>query len=365
MNSHQIPQNVVKSVSDPGPADVHTIRDLGQFANGWWAGNDGVMGATEAASPIPVDNEYFNFPEFLREDLFRDDVGELARGAESNTTGWRLSRDPTQVRFWAIAKDIDARDEANHADAWVRVNQSTVAALTIKQRIHSEKMAAYAISGTDDQTGTQTNPWSNTMAVTNRWDNQMDGTPYSDIIAAKRVVTNGDHAVGPMFKPNALFIPAEAEDALMNNDQVAQMLETDSSELVSKLTDRQALARALKVEYLYVGDMVETSSNKKVITSTSADPTYENVNPNKNGYLFYKAPRVIWGIPTGFARFEYQVPGLTTGMIGNRAGMNTTMRVNRIPHPLAHGYRLELIFSYVDKVLAPDVGIQLTNIVTP
>ena len=356
-----IPTNVVKSVSNPGPADVHTIQDLGQFANGWWAGNDGVMGATEAASDIPVDKEFFNFPEFLREDLFRDDVGELARGAESPTTDWRLSREPTQVRFWAIAKDIDARDEANQ-DAWVRLNQSTVAALTIKQRIHSEKMAAFAISGTDEHTGTQTNPWTNTMAVTNRWDNQMDGTPYSDIITAKRTVTNGTNAVGPMFKPNALFIPPEAEDALMNNDQVAQMLETDSSELVSKLTDRQALARALKVDYLYVGDMVETSSNKKVITSTSADPTYKNVNPTKNGYLFYKAPRVVWGIPTGFARFMYQVPGLTTGMA---RGQNSTMMVRRIPHPLAHGYRVELILSYVDKVLAPDTGIQLTNIVTP
>jgi hypothetical protein len=284
---------------------------------------------------VPVDKQsgvYFTYP---KDEWLRDSAQKRADATESAGSGYTLATDSYQTDVYAFHKDVGAQAVAN---ATAPLNPMAEAAVFASSRILLRQELDFANSffktgvwGTDWVGHATTNTGTNFI----QFSNYSTSTPIETIDRAKEAVVG---VTG--FDVNTMVVGKAVFNVLKNHPAIIDRIKYTSADVVTE----QLLAKYFGVEKFLVAKALVNSSKEGQANSIGyvyADSillTHSAANP---------------GLLTPSAGYTFA----WTGYSGLGAG------TYQIPMPLAKATRIEAEASWVNKVVAADLGIFLSDVV--
>ncbi len=258
--------------TNPTAGDVHVSRSLTNFSEFWSQSEEAFVGLRGMPN-MPVDKQFDQFTEWLREDLYRDEFQEVADDGDVPEMQARLATDNYNCRVWKLRAAITDRQRAN-ADSQINLERGKTAALMLKAKIRRENLwvAAFFVTGVWTATGSDAAPGT-------LWD-VATATPIDDIRTAMRAISlTGVNA-------NRITFGREAWDTFLSSDDLLSRVEGGATVERPALVQRRLIAQLFEIEEVNVLNAVEATNVKGATEVLARIGAQDDV-------LIYAAPQQV------------------------------------------------------------------------
>jgi hypothetical protein len=289
---------------------------------------------------IGVQKQSDTYFEYNREDFFRDEAQERAKGTESAGGDYEVSiADPYYARKYAFHMDVNEEDRVN-ADNPLKPNEDATEFVSHKlllkrENIWAQKYFRPGVWGTEVQgvesgaTADQTLQWNEPTA---------DPVAFVDNLRTQMQENTG-------YKPNTLVFSPYVFNALKNHPDIIDLIKYTQKGVVTM----DLVASLFEVDNVYVPSAIMNTQAK------GKAGAYEFIM-GKHASLMYveKNP----GLKKPSAGYTFAWTGLKgAGAMGNR--------IVRIPMPWLgmDTERIEGEMAFDHKIVGADLGIFLKDIV--
>lgn len=282
------------------------------------------------------------FMKYDRGDWLRDEAEKRADATESVGSGYNVGRDTYQCDVYAFHKDVGDQIVANSINAFNPIADAT---RFVASRLLLKQERDFA--NTFFKTGVWANDWA---GVTNASATANGSTLYvhfSDYANSDPVQTieNAKERIGTTtgYEANTLVMGRQVFAALKNHPEIIDRVKYVSDEVVTE----QLLARLFGVDRLFVA---------RSLVNTAKEGQNESLalNFGKSILLTHSAPNP--GLLTPSAGYTFSWDGVSDGS-GLAIG-TTSFRLQEL-----RAERVESQSAWSNKVVAPDLGLFLNNII--
>lgn len=329
----------------PTRQQIHIDRALTNMSVAYAQSADNFI-ADKVFPTIPVQKQSDTYFVYNRDDFFRDEARERAKGTESAGGDYDIDNAPPYfARVHAFHTDVNEQDRVN-ADTPLRPNEDATEFVTHKlllrrENLWAEKYFKEGIWGTDVQ-GVAGTPTESQIL-------QFDNAASTPIETFTEMNTQMAQTTG--YKPNTLVISPHVFAALKNHPDILDRIKYTQKGVVTI----DLLATLFEVENVYVTWAVQNTAPKKA-SSDANKPTPLDFVMGKHALLMYveKNP----GIKKPSAGYTFAWTGLKgANALGGR--------IVRIPMPWLgmETERVEGEMAFDQKVIASDLGIFMRDLV--
>lgn len=184
------------------------------------------------------------------------DVKKLAPRTEVNRIGMSISNNSYYADVYGLGMDFDEQTLANE-DAALDIRSAGAQTLMTRLMIHREEQfaASFFAAGI----------WGSQSTPSNLWSDYTNGTPITDVTAARRAMQLKSGG----FKPNTMVIGKEVRDILINHPDILARLNGGATVSNTALITNAKLAEIFEVENLYIMEAVKNSSVEGVAESNA------------------------------------------------------------------------------------------------
>lgn len=295
---------------------------------------------------IPVQKQSDTYFIYNRDDFFRDEAAERAKGTESAGGDYDVDQAPPYfAKKWAFHMDVTEEDRVNSDDP-LRPNQDATEFVSQKlllrrENLWARKFFTAGVWGTETQ-GVEATPGENQVL-------QFDNAASDPISIFTTQNTRMAENTG--YKPNTLVLSPYVFNALKNHPDILDRIKYTQKGIVT--TD--LLATLFEVENVYVPWAVQNTAPKGAGAGAN-QPNPLNFVMGKHALLMYveKNP----GLKKPSAGYTFAWTGLKgSGAFGNR--------VVRIPMPWLgmDTERIEGEMAFDMKTVGADLGIFMKDLV--
>lgn len=323
----------------------HIDRALTNISVAYLQGNDAFI-ADKVFPIVNVTKQSDVYFEYSKADMFRNEVQERGRGAESVGGEWNFSlAPPYYCRKFAFHYDITQEERVNY-DSPINVDRDAVSWLSQKMLLKREidfanKFFKASIWG-QDLTGVASS--SPTSGQVEKW-----SRATSDPVA---VVNTHMLAMAENTgkKPNFAIMAPDVFYALKNHDAIMDRIKYTQKGIITK----ELIASLFELDDIYIPwGIYNAAGNTPTMDDTTADMNF--IYKGKM-LLGYKASRPALKEPTSGYIFSW------TGLEGSSSYGS---RVVRLPmdHLGLGTERIEMEMAYDQKLICADMGYFFTDLV--
>lgn len=322
-------------VSDVGPrADLYVDTYLTDFSLSYRVSEQDFI-APKAATEVSVRKESAIYRVFPRGYFWRDEAEVRPLGGRPVQVGYTTDKGTYHAEEWALETTIDDRERAN-ADSDLTLDETGVALLEGKQMIRQDRLWA--------EEAWKAGVWGADYAGAVDF-GQFDDTAVDPVAVMKVMIRRLKKASG--FKANTIILGANVEDALSVNPSMVDRIKYTQTGII----DNALLASLFKVANVMTAESIYNSANE------GADDEFEYILDPNAIWIGYIEPQARLNAPTAIARFGWT--GLIEGQTNKQGGVITRGRDGRAYTDWIHSRQ-----AFDIKVVAPDLGIFLTDAVT-
>jgi len=288
---------------------------------------------------VPVRKQSDLYWKYSKSDWRRTDVARRAPGTESPGVGWNFDTDSYFAHVYAVHKDVDDQLRAN-ADSNFNLDRDATEFVTNQLLLKRDLdwNGTYFKSGvwnTDLAGGDDFGQWSDAGS-----------DPIGDV--AQYVV---DFRRETGFAPNIMILGAEVMKALKQHPDIIDRIKYTQRGIVTE----DLIATLFGVEQLYTSyATVSTGPQIPDARSQDAAASYDFITNAKSALLLYAPSTPSVMTPSAGYTFTW------SGYLG---GNSQGVRVKRFRMENIASDRIEAEATYDMKVVCPDLGIYLNDVV--
>jgi hypothetical protein len=283
---------------------------------------------------VPVARKSDVFKVYRKEDFMRASARKRIGAVESAGGGFEFDANKQyNCDVWSFHVDIDDYTRAN-ADPPIDVERDATELITRVLLLTREKVwvdTAFTNGvWANEYTGVASGPGADQFL---RWDNA-NSDPLGDVKRARLAIkaTTG-------FLPNTLVLDERVYEALFEHPQIVERIKYVQRALPGDLDDRALLARAFRVQNVYVLGAVMATGPENAATISYLS--------GKHAWLGYVAPRPGLLQPSAGYVFTWRLPGVPEG---------GRVAIERFRMPHLRADRLEANMAFDVKVVSADLG---------
>lgn len=283
---------------------------------------------------------------YSKADMFRNEVKERGRGAESAGGNWNVSEaDPYYCRKYAYHYDITQEERVNY-DAPLNVERDTTQWLTQKMLLKREmdfadKFFKTGVWGTDIS-GVTTSPVKGTSVL--KW-SDATSDPVSDV---NNLMLSMASSTGK--KPNFAVISPDVFYALKNHDAIMDRIKYTQKGVITA----ELIAALFELDAIYIPWGV-----------VNAGPQTAGYDDTEDDIDFIYTGKMLLGYRTRNASLKEPSAGYIfawTGLEGASAYGSRMVRIKMDQLGLGTE-RLEMEMAYDQKLICKDMGVFLTDLI--
>ena len=288
---------------------------------------------------VPVRKQSDLYWKYSKSDWRRTDVARRAPGTESPGVGWNFDTDSYFAHVYAVHKDIDDQLRAN-ADSNFNMDRDATEFVTNQLLLKRDLdwNGTYFKSGvwnTDLAGGTDFGQWSDAGS-----------DPIGDV--AQYVV---DFRRETGFAPNIMILGAEVMKALKQHPDIIDRIKYTQRGIVTE----DLIATLFGVEQLYTSYATVAAGPQLPDARTQdAAASYDFITNAKSALMLYAPSTPSLMTPSAGYTFTW------SGYLG---GNSQGIRVKRFRMENIASDRIEAECTYDMKVVCPDLGIYLSDVV--
>lgn len=329
----------------PTQADLHVNVPLTNVSVAYMQSADSYI-ATKVFPKVPVAHQSDLYWKYSKSDWRRTDVQRRAPSTETPGVGWNYTTDSYFAHVYGVHKDIDDQLRAN-ADSNFRLDSDATKFVTnqllLKRDI--DWCSRFFTTGVwaTEYTGVGATPAAGQFL---QWDDS-GSDPLQDVsswIVAYRQLTG--------FKPTFMVLGAYVLQALQNHPSILDRIKYTQRGVITE----DLIAAFFNIDKLYVAyatQAVTPQINDAVAQDAAA--TYSFVANAKSALIGYAPSGPALMTPSAGYTFTWNGYNPT----GNGEGLR--VKSFRMEHIASD--RIEAEMTYDMKVVAPDMGIFLNNVV--
>jgi hypothetical protein len=277
------------------------------------------------------------FVTFPREYFWIDEFRVRPLGGKAEVTDFNIGSDSYSVEEVALAHKIDDRVRAN-ADDPIDPDRQAMRLLTTQAMIHREKK------------------WASGFFVNTLWGSEKVGTTDTDFVQWDSATSNPMLDVDTWsdemesttgVRPNVLVLGADVWKFLRSNDDIREVIKYTQTGIPTV----DLVAQFFGVDKIVIARGIENTAKEGQTAS------YSRIIGAENGLLLYAAPSP--GLEQPSAGYTFAWTGLIPGEANAFGGV-----IQRGRDDFAHSDYIELRMAFVHKLVASELGIFLTDIVT-
>ncbi|MMZ45267.1 hypothetical protein D3C76_169790 [compost metagenome] len=289
---------------------------------------------------IGVQKQSDTYFEYDRDDFFRDEAQERAKGTESAGSDYNIEvADPYFARVYAFHVDVNEQDRVN-ADDPLRPDQDATEFVTHKlllkrENLWAQKFFKAGVWGTEFQ-GVDSAPTDGQVL-------QLDQPAADPVRFFNKISTQAIEATG--YKPNTMVLTPYVYNALINNEDILDRIKYTEKGIATL----DLLASLFEVDQVYVPWAIQN-------TEAKGKQGKYSFMLGKHALMMYVEKNPGLKKPSAGYTFAW------TGLMGAGAYGN---RITRIPMPwLGHDTeRIEGEMAFDHRVVGADLGIFLKDLV--
>lgn len=288
---------------------------------------------------VPVRKQSDLYWKYSKSDWRRTDVARRAPGTESPGVGWNFDTDSYFAHVYAVHKDIDDQLRAN-ADSNFNMDRDATEFVTNQLLLKRDLdwNGTYFKSGvwnTDLAGGTDFGQWSDAGS-----------DPIGDV--AQYVV---DFRRETGFAPNIMILGAEVMKALKQHPDIIDRIKYTQRGIVTE----DLIATLFGVEQLYTS-YATVAAGPQIPDARTQDAaaSYDFITNAKSALMLYAPSTPSLMTPSAGYTFTW------SGYLG---GNSQGIRVKRFRMENIASDRIEAECTYDMKVVCPDLGIYLSDVV--
>lgn len=323
----------------------HIDRALTNISVAYQQGADAFV-ADKVFPIIPVQKRSDVYFQYSKEDMFRDEVQERGRGAESAGGNFNVEeKDPYFCKKYAYHYDITQEEKTNY-DAPLNVDRDAVEWLTAKMLLNREVNFANKFFTTGvwskDLTGVSGTPAANQFK---KW-SDATSDPVSQI---NHIMLEMSGSTG--VKPNFMVMSPDVFYALKNHEDIIDRIKYTQKGIVTL----DLIASLFEVDKIYIPWGVVNAGKQTPDYSEDNDAT--SFIYSGKVLIGHRALRPSLKTPTAGYIFAW------TGLEGASNAYGS--RINRIRMDMLGlgTERIEIEAAYDQKVICSDMGTFLTSVV--
>jgi hypothetical protein len=316
---------------NPTPSDVHINRSLTNISIAFMQSADTFI-ASKLFPAVPVMKQSDLFFKYNKGDFLRIEGKRRAPGTESAGGGYDIGTDNFFCHEYSLHKDVtwnerDNSDEPLNADRdateWVTENL-----LALRERDFLRTIFVEA-------------NWSTNAAPTTKWD-VAGSTPIEDIKKWARATAKS------IAKPRSqlkLVVTPDVDDVLSEHPDFVDRV---------KYTSRDSVSTALIANLCGIGEYLVTEAVEAPNAKGSADQDdVEYMVDENQAVLMWVAPRPSLKTPSAGYIFSWTA--------GDRS---FAPRIDKFPMRKLRADRIEGMMNYDIKIVVPDAGMYLKELLT-
>lgn len=328
----ELKDRMVRKNAQPSQSAVHTDRPLTNMSLAIMQEESAFI-ADRVFPSIPVSKQSDLYRIYPRGAFNRDQMKKRAAGSETAGVGYETSTVPYFCDVWGLHHDINEQEEEN-ADAEVDLDFESTELLSMQALINRDAQWAskFFVPGA----------WSNETDLTgSEWTAAGGGTPLETIEARRLAMLRRTGK-----KPNTMVLSPEAWSILKNHpDLVDRMNRGQTSGPAMALL--QNFAELVEIPRILVAESIVNSGAEGL--ADSHDFIF-----GKHCLLLHVAERPGRYVASAGYTFTW------TGLSGNNVAGT---RMTRFEDIRTRSRRIEIESSYVQELIADDLGEMLTNVV--
>jgi hypothetical protein len=330
----------------PGSPDLHINAPLTNVSVAWLQSNDDFI-ASDIFPKVPVEKRSDLFWKYSKSDWQRTDVKKRAPGTESVGVGWNQTTDNYYCDVYAVHKDIEDQVRANADSNW-NLDADSTRFLTnqLLLRRDLDWAAAFFKTGVWGTEYTGIGSGSPTSSQFLQW----------DLAASDPLMNQTDWATDFRLQNGMDFsfmvVGADVWKALKNHPAILDRIKYTQKGIVTK--DLVAsFFDVPKLKVAYASQSLGPQINDAVLQDAAADKAW--IIDAKSILLGYapSSPSLL----TPSAGYTFTWKGYQGG---NKEGLS--MSQFRMQHLKSD--RIEGEMTYDMKVVSPDCGVFLSNVVS-
>lgn len=322
----------------PTQSDLHVNVPLTNVSVAYMQSADTYI-ADKVFPKVPVRKQSDLYWKYSKSDWRRTDVARRAPGTESPGVGWNFDTDSYFAHVYAVHKDIDDQLRAN-ADSNFNMDRDATEFVTNQLLLKRDLdwNGTYFKSGvwnTDLAGGTDFGQWSDAGS-----------DPIGDV--AQYVV---DFRRETGFAPNIMILGAEVMKSLKQHPDIIDRIKYTQRGIVTE----DLIATLFGVEQLYTSyATVSTGPQIPDARTQDAAASYDFITNAKSALLLYAPSTPSLMTPSAGYTFTW------SGYLG---GNSQGIRVKRFRMENIASDRIEAECTYDMKVVCPDLGVYLSDVV--
>jgi len=322
----------------PSQSDLHVNVPLTNVSVAYMQSADSYI-ADKVFPKVPVKKQSDLYWKYSKSDWRRTDVTRRAPSTETPGVGWNVDTDSYFAHVYGVHKDIDDQLRANADSNFLLDRDST-------EFVTNQLLLKRDID------------WASTYFTTGVWDTNYDGdsdfTKWSDAASdpigqISQYVINFRKSTG--FAPNIMVLGAEVMKALKNHPDIIDRI---------KYTQRGIVTEDLIATMFGVGEIYTSYASKATgpqkpdAGAQDAAASYEFINNAKSALLLYAPSTPSLMTPSAGYTFTWN------GYLG---GNSEGIKIKRFRMEHTASDRIEAEMTYDMKVVAPDLGVYLADVV--
>lgn len=322
----------------PSQSDLHVNVPLTNVSVAYMQSADSYI-ADKVFPKVPVKKQSDLYWKYSKSDWRRTDVARRAPSTETPGVGWNVNTDSYFAHVYGVHKDIDDQLRANADSNFLLDRDST-------EFVTNQLLLKRDID------------WASTYFTTGVWDNNYDGdsdfTKWSDaasdpISQVAQYVIDFRKKTG--FAPNIMVLGAEVMKALKNHPDIIDRIKYTQRGIVTE----DLIATMFGVNEIYTSYASKaTGPQKPDAKAQDAAATYEFINNAKSALLLYAPSTPSLMTPSAGYTFTWN------GYLG---GNTEGIKIKRFRMEHTASDRIEAEMTYDMKVVAPDLGVYLADVV--
>lgn len=322
----------------PSQSDLHVNVPLTNVSVAYMQSADSYI-ADKVFPKVPVKKQSDLYWKYSKSDWRRTDVARRAPSTETPGVGWNVDTDSYFAHVYGVHKDIDDQLRANADSNFLLDRDST-------EFVTNQLLLKRDID------------WASTYFTNGVWDTEEDGNAdfdkWSDaasdpINQVSQYVIDFRKETG--FAPNIMVLGAEVMKALKNHPDIIDRIKYTQRGIVTE----DLIATMFGVGEIYTSYATKaTGPQKPDAAAQDAAASYEFINNAKSALLLYAPSAPSLMTPSAGYTFTWN------GYLG---GNSEGIKIKRFRMEHTASDRIEAEMTYDMKVVAPDLGIYLENVV--
>lgn len=320
-------------MAQPGLAAQHYDAVLTNISVAYMQAPDNFI-ARQVFPVVPVDKQSGVYFKYNQGDWLRDEAKKRAPATQSAGSGYSVGQDNYFCDVYAFHKDVDEQTLANATAPFQPMSDATkfvASRLALRQEVDFANTYFKTGVWANDFTGHAT---TNTGSNFIQFSNYSTSTPVDTIARTKRTLNITGYEINTMVMGRSVF------DALVQHPAIIDRIKYTSSDVITE----QILARYFGVQKLLVA---------KAIVNTAAEGQADNIQDLFSDSILMTHSAAAPGLLTPSAGYTFawnQLGGLEVSTY-------------QIPMPLEKATRIESQNAWSNKVVAPNLGVFLTDVI--